>query len=173
MTDHDFWLIIPSHSLPPSWPAAYEGREQLRILSKTELPFQFSFLSCFSLTFVRKIALECYFNCRKKHGVMCKNSCHDDIDIISGKQDWSLLNRGSVQILAVHTGWLEFMWNNHVKRISLNVQCIVVVDILWGCMLLARSDIIQVWNPPTQLRETAICCAGQRVAIWMGEEHGG
>lgn len=68
------------------------------------------------LTFDRQIALSATLTV-EEHGVMCKNSCHDYIDIISGKQKWGLLDRGSVQIPTVRTHWLEIMRKKKKKKV--------------------------------------------------------
>lgn len=80
------------------------------------------------LTFDRQIALSATLTV-EEHGVMCKNSCHDYIDIISGKQKWGLLDRGSVQIPTVRTHWLEIMRKKKRKGFELVQDNVCVISI--------------------------------------------
>lgn len=80
------------------------------------------------LTFDRQIALSATLTV-EEHGVMCKNSCHDYIDIISGKQKWGLLDRGSVQIPTVRTHWLEIMREKKKKGFELVQDNVCIISI--------------------------------------------
>ena len=53
---------------------------------------------------------------------MCKNSCHDYIDIISGKRKW-----GSAHIPTARTHWLEIVWKKK-KKVVKDEICVISID---------------------------------------------
>lgn len=73
-------------------------------------------------------------------GAMCKNSCHDYIYIVSGKEHWGLFNRGSVQIQAV-----QVEWKCNVLRIHCS-SCMLIGPLIY-CAEDACSFLI-IWHHP-------------------------